>query len=72
MRLFLLGALAIAVLVALFALQNPTPITITFLFWRFDGSLAGVLLLAFLAGALVALWAVVPLMMKKKRADDDR
>lgn len=44
--------LIFVVLVAVFALQNAYPVTITFLKWEFEASLAMVILLSVLTGAI--------------------
>ena len=53
----LIAVIIIIALVALFSLQNAVPATISFLFWRFDASLALVIflstLLGFIAGMIV-------------------
>ncbi len=41
-------------LAVLFAVQNSAPVTVSFLFWRFDASLAIVILLSVLVGAIIA------------------
>ena len=46
-------AVIVVVLVALFSVQNAAPVAILFLFWRFDASLAIVIFLSALAGALI-------------------
>lgn len=51
--------------VAIFSVQNATPVSIAFLFWRFDASLAIVLFLAVLGGGLTALVVVYSLRFKK-------
>ncbi len=60
MQIFLLFSLVIAVLAIVFALQNAAVVTIIFLAWRFDGSLALVILVALGVGALVSLLASLP------------
>ena len=56
MSLRMMISMAIAVLAIVFALQNAAPVTVVFVFWRFDSSLALVLALTFVLGAaLVAL-----------------
>ncbi len=49
----LIIAFIIIILVALFAVQNAAPAVISFLFWRFEASLAVVIFLSALAGALI-------------------
>jgi len=65
MTLFLIGALAIATLAIVFALQNAVPIAVSFLFWRFRGSLAMVLLLTFVLGVVMGLLASMPAVIKR-------
>jgi putative membrane protein len=40
-------------LVAIFSVQNALPVTISFLFWKFEASLAIVIFLSALAGMIV-------------------
>ena len=51
--MFMAVALVLALLVAIFALQNATVVTVHFLFWRFDVSLVLVILGAAASGAVV-------------------
>ncbi len=50
----LLVLLIILAVVALFAVQNSAPVTIAFFSWKFEASLAIVIFLSVLTGALVA------------------
>jgi lipopolysaccharide assembly protein A len=50
----LIAGLVVVGLVALFSVQNASPVTISFLVWRFEASLAIVIFLSALAGALGA------------------
>lgn len=68
MQLFLIAALVIAILTVVFALQNPIPVLVTFMFWKFEGSLALVLMLTFALGALVSLMVSIPAMLKRRSA----
>ena len=54
MQLLLIFGIAFAVAAVSFALQNNVPVTVSFAFWSFDGSLAIVLLLAIGLGAIIA------------------
>jgi putative membrane protein len=54
MQIRLIAGLALAIAVVVFAVQNIAPVTVTLGLWRFEGSLALVLLLAFAAGVVVA------------------
>lgn len=66
MLLFLIiAALIIAILAVVFALQNADIILVTFLIWKFEGSLALVLLLTFVTGAIVSLLILSPWITKK-------
>ena len=49
----LIIVLIVMILVALFSVQNAAPVAISFLFWRFDASLAIIAFLSALAGALI-------------------
>jgi hypothetical protein len=47
MQFLLIVALGLAILTVIFALQNPIPVGVTFLLWKFEGSLALVLVSIF-------------------------
>ena len=66
MQVFLFGALAVSLIVVLFALQNIVPVSVAFLGWTFQGSLALVLFLAFVVGALASFLASIPAMVKDR------
>ena len=66
MQIFLFFALIIAVLAVFFALQNSDPATVKFAVWEFNSSLAFVLLLAMLAGALISFLFSLPSNMKAR------
>src|SRR5690554_276017 len=53
MQVLILLTLVFSVLVAVFALQNAYPVTVHFLNWRFEASLALVILFSVLSGALL-------------------
>ncbi|RKO65873.1 LapA family protein [Desulfofundulus salinus] len=56
-QVYFILALALAVLMAVFALQNLEPVSINFLFWHLDGiSKVLVILFSTLAGALAVLF----------------
>ncbi len=67
MIVLLIVALLIAVLAIIFAVQNAAPVTVTFLLWQFQGSLALILLLTFVLGVMVALLAVLPGIVRRSR-----
>jgi len=56
--------------VAVFSVQNATPVAISFLVWRFDASLAVIVLLSFLTGMIVGMavlsWTRIRRYVKKK------
>lgn len=66
MQIFLLFALIIAAIAVIFALQNTAVTTVTFLFWKFNGSLALILLLALIAGAVVSILVSSPALIRDK------
>jgi uncharacterized integral membrane protein len=61
----IIAALIIAILAIVFTLQNADIILVTFLVWKFEGSLALVLLLAFATGVIASLLILLPKAMKK-------
>lgn len=54
MQIYLLIAAIIAILAVIFALQNAIPITVTFLIWQVESSLALILIVAFIAGLITS------------------
>ena len=64
MQIFLFGALAISLVAVVFALQNIGPVTVTFLSYQFEGSLALVLFVALVCGALISFLASVPTLVR--------
>ena len=68
MQVFLFVALGVALVAVMFALQNIVPVTVAFLTWTFEGSLALVLFVALIVGALVSVLASVPTLVKGRWA----
>ncbi len=68
MQVFLFVALGVALIAVMFALQNIVPVTVAFLTWTFEGSLALVLFVALIAGVLVSVLASVPTVVKGRWA----
>lgn len=64
MQLAILFGLAVAIGAVAFALQNNVPVTVNFLFWRFDSALAMVLLLAVALGALIVALLSTPAVLR--------
>ena len=66
--------LFVVVIVAIFSVQNAMPVAITFLFWKFEASLAIVIFLSVLAGMIVGAIIVSLLRIKpsvKKMTKDN-
>lgn len=83
MQLLLILGIVFAIGAVTFALQNNIPVTVVIAFWRYDSSLAVVLLLALGLGALIAglvstpsvikgQWAGARLRRQVARLQDDR
>lgn len=66
MTLLILLALLIALLAVVFALQNATMVTITFLAWQFQGSLAFLLLLTLAVGFLIGWLTAMPSVIRHR------
>jgi len=60
MRIFFVVALVLALLVTVFAVQNNQPITISFLFWSINGSLALVLMVTLVLGIVIGVLLMTP------------
>lgn len=65
MILFLIGGLLIGGAVVAFALQNTTTVTVALFSWRFESSLALIIILAIATGALISLLWSLPRNIKK-------
>ena len=57
---YLIFALAISVIAVIFALQNPDPVTVSFLTWKVEESLSLVLLITLAIGAVIGLLVLAP------------
>lgn len=66
MQLIMILGIAIAAVGVAFALQNNVPVTVTFLIWRFDSTLAMVLLLALGLGAIITAMVSTPTALRKQ------
>jgi lipopolysaccharide assembly protein A len=66
MQLIAILGIAVAVGGVAFALQNNVPVTVAFLLWRFDSTLAMVLLLAIALGAIIVALVSTPAALKKQ------
>ena len=67
MQLWLIIAIVVAILGVVFALQNAVPITVSFLTWEFQSSLALVLLLSIAIGVLLSLMVSIPSKIKNMK-----
>ena len=68
MQLLLILGIVFAIGAVTFALQNNIPVTVVLGFWRFDSSLAVVLLVALALGVLIAGLVSTPSMIKAQWA----
>jgi len=64
MQLLLIFGIAFAIGAVAFALQNNTPVSVNFILWSFDSSLAMVLLLSLGLGAIIAGLVTSPTVIK--------
>ncbi|MBU1978424.1 MAG: LapA family protein [Gammaproteobacteria bacterium] len=60
MQLKIIAAIFVAIAGVVFAMQNNVPVTVNFLLWRFDSSLALVLLSALALGAIIVALVTTP------------
>jgi uncharacterized integral membrane protein len=66
MIIFLILGLLLGGLVIIFTFQNMTDVTVMFLSWSFEGSLALILALAVLSGILIASFLSLPDVFRRK------
>lgn len=66
MQIFVIISLVVAILAVIFALQNNAQATLQFFSWKFESSLALVMLLAVAAGALMSFFAALPTLLRLK------
>lgn len=48
-------AVLIVILIAIFALQNAAPVSISFIFWKFEASVAIIIFLCTIAGIIIGM-----------------
>lgn len=72
MEFYLIIALIIVTIVAIFAIQNAHLVTIKFLLWKFEGSLVLVLLAFFAGGFLTALFLSLRERIKRRRTHEEK
>jgi len=68
MQIFLFLALLIVIVIVLFAVQNAALVTVTFLSFHFEGSLAFILVVVFALGLLSGMLMTVPSFWRKSAA----
>jgi uncharacterized integral membrane protein len=66
MRIFLLFALLIALIAVIFALQNTQVVSINFLMWTFQSSIALEMIVTLIAGVLVGILAMLPASIRNR------
>jgi uncharacterized integral membrane protein len=71
MRTKLFGTLILALLILIFALQNNKPVEVHFFFARFSISLAILIFLVFVIGALLGVLTSLPDMRRKSKQIDE-
>lgn len=67
----LIVLLIIIGLVTIFSVQNAAPVTISFLFWNFQGSLAIVILLSTVVGVVIGVAALSLIRLKSSMSKKD-
>ncbi len=67
MEVYLILAAVIGIFVALFAIQNAASVTVKFVIWQFESSLAVVIILAMLAGMLLVFLLSIPGRLKRRK-----
>jgi lipopolysaccharide assembly protein A len=68
MQLFIFLALLISIVLVLFAAQNAAMVTLSFLSFHFQGSLALILVIVFAAGFITGVLMTLPSILKKSFA----
>ena len=68
MQIFLFFALLIVFALVLFAVQNSALVTVNFLAFHFEGSLAFILVVVFASGVLTGILMAVPSLWRKSSA----
>lgn len=66
MQLQLIAVLIIVFLIVMFAVQNAVAVSVAFLLWRVDASLALVIAACFGLGALIGAFVTVPTMLRER------
>ena len=72
MQAYLFIAAFIAVLAVIFALQNAVPVTVSFIIWRVESSLALILIITFIAGLATSFLFNTLTRIRRTRSDPDQ
>ena len=72
MQILLIFSFIIAFLAILFAIQNTEIVSIRFLLWETQGSLALILFIALVAGALISYLATTPSQIKQRMTNSSQ
>ncbi|OAG27962.1 LapA family protein [Thermodesulfatator autotrophicus] len=67
MEIYLILAAVLGIFIAVFAIQNAAPVTVKFLVWQFESSLAVLIILAMLAGMLLVFLISLPGRLKRRK-----
>jgi len=72
MEIYLILAAVLGIFVAVFAIQNSAAVTVKFLLWQFESSLAVLIILAMLSGMLLVFLLSIPGRLKRRKELHDR
>ncbi len=72
MEIYLILAAILGIFIAVFAIQNAAAVTVKFLLWQFESSLAVLIILAMLAGMLLVFLISLPGRIKRRKELYDR
>lgn len=67
MELYLILAAILGIFVAVFAIQNAAAVTVKFLLWEFQSSLAVLIIISMLAGMLLVFLLSLPGRLKRRK-----
>ncbi|GBD98277.1 hypothetical protein BMS3Abin07_00288 [bacterium BMS3Abin07] len=67
MQFFMFLALIITLIIAIFAIQNLTVVSLSFIVWKFSGPLASILAITFAAGIFAGIFLLLPAWWRKSK-----
>ncbi len=67
MELYLILAAVLGIFIAIFAIQNAVAVTVKFLLWEFQSSLAVLIIISMLAGMLLVFLLSIPGRLKRRK-----